>query len=394
MNTVTTPTPVRYHPDVETPSDDEPEVFAELRETLLEMSRTMLAHTGHGLRSVHAKSFALLHGTLEVLPGLPATLAQGLFAAPACYDLIARLSTPPAEELDDRVSLPRGIALKIIGVEGARLAGTEDDRTQDFLMVDGPVFNAPDTKHFLRSLKQLAATTDKAEGGKRALSVILRGAATALGAVGIESPTLVALGGHKQTHPLGATFFTQAPQRYGDYIAKLCLVPVSPSLTSLRDKPLSDDLADDPEGLRQSSNDFFASGAGEWELRVQLNTDLERMPIEDASVPWPEDLSPYVAVARVRIGSQTGWSEERSKAVDDGLSFNPWHGLDAHRPLGDVMRARKAVYPASAAFRSAANGCPLHEPESAQQAFGSQSASASHASADAVAPVKPSRAVR
>jgi hypothetical protein len=109
------------------------------------------------------------------------------------------------------------------------------------------------------------------------------------------------------------------------------------------------------------------SNAGEWELRVQLNTDLEKMPIEDASVEWPEDLSPYVVVARVRIGSQTGWSEERSQVVDDGLSFDPWHGLEAHRPLGGVMRARKAVYPASAAFRSAANGCPIHEPASARQ---------------------------
>ncbi|MDM0085105.1 hypothetical protein QTI17_31415 [Variovorax sp. J31P179] len=96
-----------------------------------------------------------------------------------------------------------------------------------------------------------------------------------------------------------------------------------------------------------------------------MNTDLEKMPIEDASVEWPEDLSPYVVVARVRIGSQTGWSEERSQVVDDGLSFDPWHGLEAHRPLGGVIRARKAV--PRLAFRSAANGCPIHEPVSARQ---------------------------
>jgi hypothetical protein len=264
------------------------------------------------------------------------------------------------------VSLPRAVALKIIGTEGDRLPGSEGDNTQDFLMVDGPVFNAPDAKHFLRSLKLLAATTDKAEGGKRVLSVLLRGTNSALGAVGVESSTLVSMGGHKQTHPLGETFFTQVPHRHGDYIAKLSLAPVSPSLTSLTNRPLPEALADDPDGLRGAVNAFFAGEAGEWELRVQLNTDLEKMPVEDASVEWPQAQSPYVAVARVRIGLQTGWSEERSRAVDDGLAFSPWHGLEAHRPLGGVMRARKDVYLASSAFRGAANGCPMHEPSSAQ----------------------------
>ena len=367
MNSYNTPTPVPYSPAVETIADDEAETIAELRETLLSMQKTMLEHTGHGLRSVHAKSFGLLRGSLEVLPGLPPALAQGLFATPKVYDLVARFSTPPAEELDDRVSLPRGISLKVVGVEGERLPGSENDTTQDFLMVDGPVFNAPDAKHFLSSLKLLAKTTDKAEGGKRALSVLLRGTTAVLGAVGIESPTLTSMGGHKQTEPLGSVFFTQVPLRFGDYIAKLSLVPVSPSLMALKDQPLPEEFADQPDGLRGSINAFFAEDdSAELELRVQLNTDLEKMPIEDASVEWPEEESPYVAVARVRIGRQTGWSEERSKAIDDGLSFSPWHGLEAHRPLGGVMRARREVYPPSAGFRGAANGCPMHEPSRLQ----------------------------
>jgi len=368
MNTYKTPTPVPYSPSVEQVADDEVQTIAELRETLLSMSKTMHEHTGHGLRSVHAKSFGLLRGSLEVLGDLPPALAQGLFATPRAYDLVARFSTPPAEELDDRVSLPRAMSIKIVGVEGQRLPGSENDTTQDFLMVDGPVFNAPDAKHFLSSLKQLASTTDKAEGAKRVLSVLLRGTNAALGAVGIESPKLISMGGHKQTEPLGETFFTQVPMRFGDYIAKLSLAPVSPSLTALTDKPLPEEMAKNQDGLRESVNAFFASDdTAEWELRVQLNTDLEKMPIEDASVEWSEEESPYVAVARVRIGRQTGWSEERSRAIDDGLAFSPWHGLEAHRPLGGVMRARKDVYPPSAAFRGAANGCPMHEPRRLQE---------------------------
>ena len=231
--------------------------------------------------------------------------------------------------------------------------------------MDGPVFVAKDAKDFLRQVKLLATTTDKAEGGKRMLSVLLRGASTALSAVGIESSAVQSMGGHKQVHPLGASFFTQVPLRFGQYIAKLSLVPVSSALTPLIDQALDDDLANDPDGLREAVVRFFAEQDGEWELRAQLNTDLGQMPIEDGSVAWPEDQSPYLPVARLRIASQPAWSEQLSPATEDRLSFNPWHGLEAHRPLGGVMRARRQVYPSSVAFRAGANGCPIHEPAQA-----------------------------
>ena len=95
---------------------------------------------------------------------------------------------------------------------------------------------------------------------------------------------------------------------------------------------------------------------------MQLCTDLDKMPVEDASVEWPEQDSPYVAVARISVPPQQAWSEARSAAVDDGYSFSPWHGLAAHQPLGSVMRARKAAYQASAEFRAERNGRPLAEP--------------------------------
>jgi hypothetical protein len=86
------------------------------------------------------------------------------------------------------------------------------------------------------------------------------------------------------------------------------------------------------------------------------------MPIEDASVVWPEDESPYVAVARITAPAQNAWSNEGITAIDDGMAFSPWHGLAAHRPLGSIMRARKTTYASSANFRATHNGCPIHEP--------------------------------
>jgi hypothetical protein len=140
------------------------------------------------------------------------------------------------------------------------------------------------------------------------------------------------------------------------------VAPVSKELTALTDAPV--DLKGKPDGLRDAVIDFFAGHGGEWELRIQLCTDLDRMPIEDASVEWPQALSPYVAVARLRVGPQQAWSEERAKAIDEGMQFNPWHALAAHRPLGAIMRVRKDVYAMSKRFRAERNGVDIVEPSS------------------------------
>lgn len=107
---------------------------------------------------------------------------------------------------------------------------------------------------------------------------------------------------------------------------------------------------------------FFADNDSEWNLRVQLCTDLKSMLIEDASVVWPESESPFQTVARLRIGRQPAWTLERSKTIDDGMAFGPWHCLAAHRPLGAIMRARRSTYIVSAKQRFALNGCPFHQP--------------------------------
>ena len=368
MNPITTATPVRFDPSQERAEKDEAKTTAELIETLRHIAEKTFADSGHALRAVHAKSHGVVRGELQVLEGLPAHLAQGLFATPKRYPVVMRLSTSPGDILDDRISTPRGLGLKVIGVDGARLPDSQGDTTQDFVMVNGPAFLVPGPKKFLGNLKLLAATTDKAEGLKRVLSAALQGTEKALEAVGGKSTTLIALGGHPKTNPLGETYFSQAPILYGDYMAKVSVAPVSAELVALKDAPV--DLHDKPDGLRQAVSDFFAGHAGEWEVRVQLCTDLEVMPIEDASVEWLQDKSPYIAVARIRVPAQPSTAADGGQAVDDRLAFSPWHGLAAHRPLGAINRVRKAVYDSSRDFRAANNRCPIHEPRSADTTAG------------------------
>jgi hypothetical protein len=352
--------PVRYSPSVETQEEGEERVGEELVDTLRKISETTFKDRGHADRSVHAKSHGFLQGEMDVTPGAYAVLAQGLFAKSGRYPVVMRFSTLPGDTLDDDISTPRGLAIKVYGVEGERLSGSENDSTQDFVLVNAPAFGAPDGKTFLANLKLLAPTTDRFEGLKKVVSAALQPIEKALDDAGHPSATLSALGGQPETNILGETYYSQVPLRYGDYIAKISVAPVSEGLMALHGAKV--DLNDRPNGLREAVVDFFARHGGEWEVRVQLCANLEDMPVENAAKVWSEEHSPYFPVATIRVAPQTAWSEARAEAVDDGMAFSPWHGLAAHQPLGSVMRLRKAAYEMSSHFRAEHNHTPTREP--------------------------------
>lgn len=352
--------PQLYRDDLETVEIDEPETARALSETMLSIAQKTYRDGGHAIRSVHAKSHGLLEGEFRVLDGLPPTLAQGLFAKPGTYKAFARLSTTPGDILHDSVSTPRGLALKIVDVEGERLNAEDDSASQDFLMVNGKQFNASSAKAFLLNLKGLAATTDRAEGLKEVASKLLRGVESVIEAFGSKSASIMALGGHPETNILGESFFAQLPLRYGDYVAKFALVPQSEELKALTGQEL--DLNHNPDGLREAVSDYFRRNTAVWEFQVQLCSDVEEMSVEDAASEWDEEKSPFITVATLTVAPQPSWNREREREINDGMSFRPWNGLAAHRPLGSIMRMRKLAYAQGAAFRSQRNPTPVEEP--------------------------------
>lgn len=353
-------TPVRFTPSVETIAPDEQETVQGLNDSFREILETTSQDYGHAVRAVHAKAHGIARGTLTIAADLPRELAQGIFATPGTHEAVIRISTNAGDILDDSVSLPRGLALKILDVAGDRLPGSEGDTTQDFIMVNAPAFAAPDAKAFAKNLNLLSKTTDRFEGVKKAMSATFRVVESALEAVGGQSSTLQLLGGAKPVHPLGETYYSQTPLRYGDHIAKVAMFPVSPSLTRLTGELV--DITTRPDALREVVRDELIEHGGTWELRVQLNTDLDAMPIEDATVVWDEAESPFVTVATLEIPPQLSWEHGVTDRTDDALSYSIWHGITAHQPLGGINRARKATYDFSATFRSNFNGCPVHQP--------------------------------
>ena len=363
-NHVTTQGPLRYLPyndDVETISPDEDRTIKEIVASLARVSQALARRYDHAVRPSHGKSHGLLKGTLTVRGGLPEPLAQGLFAKPRTYDLLARLSTEPGELLADTIHTPRGIALKVIGALGPMLSQHEGEITQDFLLSSGRRFAVADLNGFLRVQRFLEEIAGLPEGMKQAGTALGFTANKALHLLGSES-TLLDFFGHPHTHPLGESYFSQAPLRYGRYVAKLGLFPASEELQSLVGTTLEPSSGDSV--LKDAVVAHFAERGARYELCAQLRTSAETMPIEDASVEWPETESLFVTVAEVDFPPQDAYSPARQGFADDRLSFTPAHSLAAHRPLGSLMRGRLKAYSAIASLRAELNATRRVEPRS------------------------------
>ncbi|TKD50913.1 catalase family protein [Sphingomonas baiyangensis] len=350
-------TPVPFTSDVEQVAADEAQTIDALIAQFDRILETTSQDYGRAVRAVHAKAHGLIEARMTVAKALPPELAQGMFAQPGDYAALLRFSTNAGDILDDAVALPRGVAMKVQGVGGVRLAGSEDADVQDFVFADAPVFAAADPAAFLNTLKLLAATTDRGEGAKKLLSKTLQGVGTALESVGLERGMLKQLGGAPQTHPLGQTYWSQTPYRFGDHIAKWQLVPVSPALVSLGGVRI--DLEGRDDALREEVDAAARAHGGAWELRVQLCTDLDTMPIEDATVEWDARQSPFQTVARIEAIPQPAWNAEIAER-EAQIAFGPWQAIAAHQPLGGINRARRDPYRHSAGFRRRFNGCPAH----------------------------------
>jgi hypothetical protein len=128
------------------------------------------------------------------------------------------------------------------------------------------------------------------------------------------------------------TFNTALSHRNGPYAVKVILSPAKPAPSEGRDYA---------EDIRAR----VAGGPLTYEMYLHYFTDEATTPIEDNTIAWPKDVAPMVHVGRLTL-TKTGVPVE-------ALAFDPWGGLEAHRPLGEVMRARKSAYHLSAKARAA-----------------------------------------
>lgn len=356
---------IRYDDSVEVKQPDEDELIEKIVNLMAESNKRVFDKHRHGTRDAHAKSHGILKGGLTIYDNLPEALRQGIFKKATTYPVIIRLSSAPGDIKNDRVPAPFGMAIKVIGVEGEQvLPARAREKTQDFLLVNMPFIAFGDVKSYWKIEQILERHADDPDIVKKVTATLASGANKLLEIIGHPSPTLYGLS-PRQTHILGETFYSMAAIRYGDYFGKICAAPLSENVRRLTGEPF--DAEKNPSLLRDLVKDFFSREEAEYELRVQLCTDLEKMPVEDASIEWDENSSPYLPIGKITLTAQDTYSPPRRVFADDYLSFNPWHCIEEHRPLGSIMRARIKAYETSSKFRHEMNAVPRKEVNSIEE---------------------------
>ena len=292
-------------------------------EQLTRIQAAKSAKYGPG-RLLHRKPVLALAGSLEVLPNLPPHAAHGLFAAPGRFPATVRLSNGGMEVQSDKKPDIRGFAFKVEGVTGPGALGGAAS-AQDFLCINHDTFAAPNSDAFTAILPALA------KGPGPLILFFLRnfGIRETLARLKMLSKVL----GKPFAGFAAESFNTAAPFAVGPYAAKLRIVPAKPAPASGKD-----------HGADMKAK--LAHGPIAYDVGLQFFTDEATTPIEDPTKPWPESASPFVTVARLSLESVADTVE--------GLKFDPWGGLADHRPLGEIMRARKAYYFLSQKERGAA----------------------------------------
>lgn len=298
------------------------------------------------LRDAHAKAHGCVKADVQVLADLTPELRQGVFSTPGqTWQAIVRLSNGNAYPQFDSIRDARGMAIKLLDVKGPQLLKDQQAREeQDFVMFNHPNFFVSDVAEYRQNV---AAQAD----GKKAMAFFpswdprswqVRHLFIALSTLA-PAPN----------SPTQTTYFSVSPYKFGTANAKFRVAPDPDSCPSYALPPQNQAL---PNFLRSALNQQLSTDRVPacFVLQVQRQDPSKYMPIEDTSIEWRESDAPFQTVARIKIAPQD-FDTPAQNLQCDNLSFNPWFGLEAHRPIGGINRLRKAVYEAVSDYRHSRN---------------------------------------
>lgn len=287
-------------------------------------------------RALHRKQLTAARGQLEVLADLPEFARHGVFAKPHEFEVWVRLSNGGLDRAPDRMPDIRGFSLRVMGVHGDSALGNGPAKSQDFTLINQEAFAFPKSDEFVGFVVAAAS------GGAALLKFLLK----QYGLLGGPVRLLKML--KTVNKPFGGfateLMFSAVPMACGPYAVRVRLVPAKTNgkATAGANKDWGGDFS-----ARLAKQDLH------WDLQLQPFVSEALTPIEDASVNWP---TPYTTVARLTLPRQDNTDQDGKAFAEqvEAAVFDPWQALAAHRPLGDVQRARKVVYFESQKGRGAA----------------------------------------
>lgn len=318
--------------------------MAEEISDVIEKSIRKQYSVGTALRDAHPKAHGCVRAEFQIRETLPKNLAQGIFIPGKTYQAWIRFSNGSRDATQADIKKDaRGMAIKVLGIPGKKLLEDESS-TQDFIMINHPVFFANDPDRYLALMQDI-----NSENFFRKFHIPF-----ALGPKG----TLIALNlKTKISNPLQTRYWSMVPYQLGlgsdrqavKYSARAC----SPIADPIPDQPSHDFLR---EALRNSLQKDDAC----MEFLVQARTS-NAMSVEDSMTEWKESQAPFYPVANIHIPKQIFDTPDQNKFCED-LSFTPWHALPEHKPLGIINRLRKVIYERISRVRHKMNSAKRQEP--------------------------------
>ena len=330
---------------------------------------------GRAVRFAHAKGYGLVSAEVEILDRLSPEYAQGIYATPGRHDALIRFSNGVAHlGPDATLSNALGLALKMFDIAGTTLVDDEPDAgTFDYNTINMPVFFCNTAAHYLFIQQLFTDAPSYFARGKPGIHQLLTEYLTGKGTLAEKDwawDELLAFLGMAQLPPVNvllSTYWTMGAVRHGDFVAKVRFAPVPAFADAVELREV--DLASDADAYRRALEVELKQRPFEFDLQMQLCTDLEQMPVQDVTVEWQEAFSPFVTVAKVRLPAQDISGGDNLERMD-ALSFTPWRVTAEHAPLGEIQRVRKEVYRRSSIARHRLNRQELREPRSVREVLG------------------------
>lgn len=361
------------------------------------------------LRDAHPKMHGCVQAELFVHHQVPTDLRHGVFARPGVlFNAWVRFSNAFMVKPDLKADT-RGMAVKLLDVAGDRLpppgpavapadsAATHDAPqsgsrvgSQDFLAATYDAFFIPDPITYV----DFPAAT---RGGPLAIAWFFirrrlgRGFHNLKQSIMTLAMNPLAVAYFSQTaYALGATSATIVKFKFEPIVTdglgeslpnavwfkvRTSVATIVMTLTEILTVPqVGEWLArcfGPPDLLRRAMARSLCRSDAWFDVKVQRRVGA--MSVEDATDRWDEGQSPFQSVAYLRIPRQvffsglvpdSSWETAalEMEQVGENLSFNPWNGLAAHKPLGGINRARRVVYPSGSQHRHDANQQPVWEP--------------------------------
>ncbi|MBF0119025.1 MAG: catalase family protein [Desulfobacterales bacterium] len=298
--------------------------------------------TGIMRRGAHPKHHGCVKAEFIVETNLSDELRVGIFKEASKYPAWIRFSNGSGEVQSDLKKDIRGIAIKVMNVEGKKLLEDEiDEKTQDFLLLSYPVLPIGIVSDFYKLID--------AAINKHPLWFFLNPFSLHLREI-----KLFIDAARQHTNPLDIPYWSTTPYMFGTKAVKYSIKPTSNNLKEMPVNPSGNYLC---EIMKQQLKETEAS----FDFMVQFQTNPVEMPIEDASILWDESHSSFQKVATIKIPPQQ-FDSEKQMDFCENLSFTPWHSLPEHKPLGGINRARKEIYRELSKYRHQKNNISRKEP--------------------------------